>query len=339
MVGELPGRRSRGSGRLGLHPRRQDGDPFVERVELPARVTRLGDPVGVEQKLIVGVERVHLLRPGIVAERDQAERRCRGADLQHGDARVLRNQDGRRMTAVEDGQPALVRVDLRQQGGDELLVLAPAPRQARVEAVRDLVERVHAVRELAEPADDVRGDLDRFKPLAAHIADDQPDAVLAGGGDLVQVAAHPRLRGGGEVDDADGQRADHLGERPEHGALGGLRNRGDVDDLLGLLLLLGCFVIGADPRPDHADHGDHDGAADGRQREFVRAVGDGDAALDRRVDDEAGDEGGDAVGQRPLDGGGADAGQGGRDGEQGGELQRRGPGFCQPDAPRRRSPP
>ncbi len=217
-------------------------------------------------------------------------------------------------------------VDLHQQGGDELLVLAPSPRQPRVESVGDLVERVHAVRELAEPADDVGRDLDRLEPLAAHVADDHPDAVL-GGRDLVQVAAHPRLGGGREVDDADRQRADGLGELAEHGALGGLGDRGDVDDLLRLLHLLGGLVVGADPRPDHAEHGDHDDAADGRQREFVRAGGDGDAPRDQRVDDHAGDEGDDAVGQRPLDGGGADSGQGGRHGEQRDELKRRSPGL------------
>ena len=42
--------------------RREGRHPLIERVELPVRVARLGDAVGVEQQLVVRLERVGLLR-------------------------------------------------------------------------------------------------------------------------------------------------------------------------------------------------------------------------------------------------------------------------------------
>src|SRR5580692_5230473 len=263
-----------------LRLRREGLDPLIQRVELPARVAGLGDAVGVQEQLIVRLKGEDLLRPGVAAEPDEAERRGGRAHLEHGHAVFRRDQEGRRVTAVEYGQLAPVRVDLGEQGGHELLVLAPAARQARVKAVGDLVERADPMGDLAEPADDVRRYLDRAESLAAHVADDQPDAVRVGVRHLVQVAAHPRLGGGGQVDDAELQRAELLGKRPQDGALRGFRDRADVGELLVLLLLLDGSPAVTEDGASRADHGrDRDRARRG-ERQLVCARCHRDAAPD-----------------------------------------------------------
>src|SRR6185437_3485863 len=112
-----------------------------------------------------------------------------------------------RVTAVEDRRPARFRVDLDEQRGDELLVTAKAAAKTRVQPARQFGERARYVRLLTEHAEHVGGELDRAEALAAHVAYDHPDAVPDGGDGLVQVAAHLRLRGRGDVDDVKAERA------------------------------------------------------------------------------------------------------------------------------------
>ncbi len=171
----------------GLAARRlggEDADPLGQRVERPLGVARLGDAVGVEEKLVIRLQGVDELRGGAVAEGEQAERRRGRRHLQEGHApgrgvvAGRRDQQRRRVTAVEDRGPPRFRVDLDEQRGDELLVPPQAPAEPRVQAGRELGERARVVRLLAEHAEHVGRELDRAEALAAHVAHDHPDAVL-----------------------------------------------------------------------------------------------------------------------------------------------------------------
>src|ERR1700749_4740625 len=78
-----------GLGQLRLRFRREGLDPLIQGVELPARVPRLGDAVGVQEQLVVRLKGEDLLRARVAAKRGEAERRGGGAHLEHGHA-VLR---------------------------------------------------------------------------------------------------------------------------------------------------------------------------------------------------------------------------------------------------------
>ncbi|KUO19590.1 hypothetical protein AQJ91_18785, partial [Streptomyces dysideae] len=67
-----------GAGRLVGH---MAGQPFGERVELPAVVAGLGDPFGVEQQLVPVGEGQHLKTGGLAGEGAQPEGRGRMGGL------------------------------------------------------------------------------------------------------------------------------------------------------------------------------------------------------------------------------------------------------------------
>src|SRR5579862_3778268 len=230
----------------------QRGEAGLQRVEVACLVPCLGDAVGVEEEQVVRLEVQLLAGTREVPQGHQAERGRWRADLDGLDVRhtVSRGDlHGRRVAATEDLPLAGLRVDLRQQRGDELFMLTPAASQARVEPSGQFRERVHLVRDLPVHAQHVGRDFHRAEALAAHVADDHPDA-MRGIRDVIQVAADLRLRGRGQVDDVELERPDHVGKWPHDGALGRLGDRDDVGEVLVLALAQGS--------PGGAHHGDDD---------------------------------------------------------------------------------
>jgi hypothetical protein len=149
-------------------------------------------------------------------------------------------------TAHHDQPIGVGRVD--QQRGGEVLVLEE-PRQVGAHLVGDLGEGRAQRSGLPEGPDDPRGVLDGGDPLAPDVSDEEPGVdlrVVA----VVQVAAHDRVLGRGQVAGGDGHPL-HAGREPgQDRALGDLSDRHDPF----VLLLAGDPDTGHHhARPAHQD--------------------------------------------------------------------------------------
>ena len=122
------------AGSLGAEHR----EPLIERVEPGAASRRLGDAVGVEEQLVVRLEGEGLAAPEL-SPRVSRPSGGAGAGTSRTVTPSVGDQDGRRVAAVEqdDSRPALG-VDLGEQRGDELLMLAPAAGEPRVQPAGQL---------------------------------------------------------------------------------------------------------------------------------------------------------------------------------------------------------
>ena len=296
--------------------------------------------------------------PDVPPRRHQPQRQGRGRHVHRADPRRAgaaaltvgipsrAEHERRGMTAVVDGQAACGGVDLGQHRGHELLQWCRrAAGQAGVDPPGHLGQRVHLVRDFAEHPQDVRGDLDRVQSLAPDVAHDQADAEL-GPGDLVQVAADPRLGCRGQVHDPEFQRPDLAGQRAQQGPLGRLGHGRDVGQPLVLPAAPGTAGRADDGHGDHRHRGDHgqfrgrgEGGGHDRGQQHHRPVGQG-AARGGRTDAGQGRRHR-QQGQQQLPGRGAHRGQGDQGRRRGNGTQDEPPGGpgCRADgrlSPRQR---
>ncbi len=164
---------------------------IVQGEEPPPAVPDLGETVGEQQHPIA--DRPARRRDG--ESLGQPEWRTGRLQFQRG-ALVRRDQPRRVMPGRAQAQPT-VRVDVDDERRHEVLGFGlPTHRAGAGGGHLFRVEPGH--RRLAEGAEHYRGQPDRRQALAADITDDHPDA-LRGGDDLVEIATHRRLLGGGEV--------------------------------------------------------------------------------------------------------------------------------------------
>ena len=311
---DLVGQRVHGG--LQVLPGELGGGRRREREE-HAFVPRLGGPVGVEQE---PVPRHRRLAHGARRRREAERRRGRQRDLGGG---PRADPQRRRVPAGDPAdRPAL---ELHEQRGHEVLGAGVAEHRD-VHGLGDALQVVLAVRRLPEAPQGQRGEPHRVEPLAAHVADDHPQAG-AGVDGLVQVPADAGLLRRGQV--ADRQRhagqhrrqraqdrparrvrgrlhrhqarglpaADLRGQRPSRDAD---RDAAQPDVLRRRAAVVGDQADGEPAEPGHGAHREHPPRSQERGREEGHGHQQADELGLVRVEHQVGTD--DQAGQRQADG-------------------------------------
>lgn len=154
----------------------------------------------------------------------QPERRGGMGGIHRHDTPGRTHQQRRRVSAVHHLQMPCLRIS-GHNGGDEVVGTEVA-RQAPLDPGDDGEEVGLVVGGLLEDTQDECGGAHGRQPLAAHIPDDQPDAVRSGQ-QRVEIPADTGLRRRRAVADRHLKRPDRRRYRPEQRVLGGLRDRAD----------------------------------------------------------------------------------------------------------------
>jgi hypothetical protein len=142
----------------------------------------------------------------------------------------LADADGWVVAAVDEAYLAgRVGGELGQQHGDE--VLGPQVRaQPGVDFPDQGGQGGRGVRGVAERGDGGGGLPDGGQAVAADVADEQAQSVR-GVSEVVEIAAHEGVPGGGVVAGGDGHVGDLGVDRPQDGPLGDLRHFVDLPEL------------------------------------------------------------------------------------------------------------